>query len=66
MLRGLAIVVIAEAAYRAGSTHVDPKSDMWSDPKYLAATEHFWEFVPLGVVLFLIGWYLKTRLKRAI
>ena len=61
LLRGVAVFIIAEAAIWTALTHVDPKLDVLGDPKYLAATEHFWKFVPLGVVLFLIGWWLKRN-----
>jgi hypothetical protein len=61
LLRGLALILIGEAAFRAASTHVEPGLDSLTDPKYLGATTHFWEFVFIGAIVFLIGWSLKRN-----
>lgn len=58
-LRALALAVIGEAVIRAGSAHLDPKLDEWTDPKYLGVTMHFWECLCGGAILFLVGWWLK-------
>jgi hypothetical protein len=58
-LRALALILIAQAAIRAASTHVDPNLGGEGDPRYLAATEHFWANLFPGIVLFAFGWWLK-------
>ena len=60
-VQGLALILIAQAAFRAASTHVDPTLGGEGDPKYLAATEHFWANLFLGIALFAFGWWLRPR-----
>ena len=57
----LAVVLIAEAAIRAAWTDVAPNLTKDVDPKYLAATEHFWGNVFLGIILFAVGLCMRRN-----